>query len=73
MVSRVGLTILVILYVLMGGFIFEGLESDNEMKSLKLSESVLEQLLRRIYKQIESNSTRVKDESFHIFLNEEIK
>ena len=65
--------IVMIGYVMAGGIIFETLESDNENKSLRLSESVLEKLVFKIYKQIESNSTRVKDEVFHIFLNEEIK
>ncbi len=73
MITRVGLTIILIGYVAAGGVFFEHLESENEMKSLKLSESVLEDLLKRIYKQIEGNSTRVKDESFHNFLSIEIE
>ncbi len=73
MITRVGLTIILVGYVVAGGIFFEHLESENEIKSLKLSESVLQDLLKRIYKQIEGNSTRVKDESFHNFLSLEIK
>jgi hypothetical protein len=73
LISRIGLMIVMIGYVAAGGIIFETLEADNENRSLRLSESVLEKLLRKIYKQIESNSTRVKDEVFHNFLFEEIK
>ncbi len=60
-------------YVLAGGFIFEALESEYENKALKLSENVLEKMLNRIYRQIESNSTRVKDESFYYYLKYEIR
>lgn len=73
MITRVGLTIVLVGYVAVGGILFEHLESDNEAKALRLSESVLQKLLDRIYKQIEGNSTRVKDDSFHNFLSDEIK
>ncbi|CAF0793330.1 unnamed protein product [Brachionus calyciflorus] len=73
MISRVGLMILMVGYVLAGGFIFEAIESDFETKALNYSESVLEDMLKRIYKQIENNSTRVKDESFYMFLRHEIR
>ena len=73
MISRVGLLIVMVAYLAAGGIIFEQLESQNENKALKLNEKVLEDLLRRIYKQIEINSTRVKDASFHGFLDNEIK
>lgn len=73
LISRIGLFILVVLYVMIGGFVFEGLEADNELKALKLSEARLELLLKQIYRQIENNSTRVKDDSFHAFLRHEVK
>lgn len=73
MISRVGLMIVMIGYVLAGGLIFEALESDYENKALRLSENVLEKMLLRIYKQIENNSTRVKDLSFYHFLRYEIR
>lgn len=73
MISRVGLMIVMVGYVLAGGFIFEAIESDFENKALDYSESVLEEMLKRIYKQIENNSTRVKDESFYLFLRHEIR
>lgn len=73
MISRVGLLIVMVAYLAAGGIIFEQLESQNENKALKLNEKVLEDLLQRIYKQIVSNSTRVKDEGFHGFLGTEIK
>ena len=73
LISRIGLMLLVALYVMIGGFVFEALESDNELKALKLSEERLEKLIKQIYKQIENNSTRVKDDSFHAFLKYEVK
>ena len=73
MISRVGLMIVMVSYVLLGGVIFEALESENEKRALKLSESVLEKMLTKIYKQIENNSTRIKDEAFYIFLSHEIR
>ncbi|RNA40693.1 T family of potassium channels 7-like [Brachionus plicatilis] len=73
MISRVGLMIVMIGYVLAGGLIFEAIESDFENNALEYSESILEEMLRRIYKQIENNSTRVKDESFYMFLRHEIR
>lgn len=73
MISRIGLMIVMIGYVLAGGFLFEALESDYENRALDLSQSELEKMLFKIYKQIESNSTRVKDQSFYTFLRYEIR
>lgn len=73
MISRVGLMILMVGYVIAGGFIFEAIESDFEKNALEYSESVLEQMLKRIYKQIENNSTRVKEDTFYLFLRDEIR
>ena len=64
--------ILMIGYVLAGGLIFEALESRHETEALKLSESVMEEMLFRVYKQIENNSTRVRDQMFYHFLKNEI-
>lgn len=72
MISRVGLMILMIGYVLAGGLVFEALESKNETEALELSESVMEEMLFRVYKQIENNSTRVRDQMFYYFLKNEI-
>jgi hypothetical protein len=73
MISRIGLMIAMVGYVLIGGVIFEVLESENEKRALRVSEVVVEKMLARIYKQIETNSTRIKDESFYSFLNHEIR
>jgi hypothetical protein len=73
LISRIGLMIAMIGYVLAGGLIFEALESDNEMRALKLSEDVLNKMLTRVYKQIVNNSTRIKDDAFYYFLRSEIK
>lgn len=73
MISRVGLMIVMVGYVMAGGWIFQALESENEKRALALSASVLESMLARIYKQIENNSTRIKDETFYLFLRHEIK
>ena len=73
MISRVGLMILMVGYVLAGGLIFEAIESGNEARALKVSENELEKMLIRIYRQIENNSTRVRDEGFYFFLKNEIK
>lgn len=72
MISRVGLMILMVGYVLAGGLIFEALESRHETEALRLSESVMEQMLFRVYKQIENNSTLVRDQMFYHFLKNEI-
>ena len=72
MISRVGLMILMVGYVLAGGLIFEALESRHETEALRLSESVMEQMLFRVYKQIENNSTLVRDQMFYNFLKNEI-
>jgi hypothetical protein len=55
------------------GLIFEKLESEFEIKSLNLSEDVLQKMVQKIYKQIETNSTVVKDDSFFNFIKHEIK
>lgn len=73
LISRIGLMIVMVGYVLAGGLIFEALESDYENKALELSEAVMEKMLNKIYRQIESNSTRVKDDSFYTFLRHEIR
>lgn len=73
LISRIGLMIVMIGYVLAGGLIFEAIESGDEKKALKASENALEETLNKIYKQIESNSTRVKDDSFYFFLRNEIR
>lgn len=65
--------IIVMGYVMAGGLIIEALESDHEKKSLELSNRVLDGMLQRIYKQIENNSTRVKDFTFYNFLRTEIR
>ena len=72
MISRIGLMILMVGYVLAGGLIFEALESRHETEALQLSESVMEEMLLRVYKQIENNSTRVRDQMFYNFLKNEI-
>lgn len=73
LISRVGLMIIVVGYVLAGGLIIEALEADYERKALEMSNRVLEHMLQRIYRQIENNSTRVKDYSFYMFLRSEIR
>lgn len=73
LISRIGLMIIVMGYVMAGGLIIEALESDHEKKSLELSNRVLDGMLQRIYKQIENNSTRVKDFTFYNFLRTEIR
>jgi len=73
MISRVGLMILMVCYVLVGGAILEAIESEYEKKALSLTDEVLERMLSRIYKQIESNSTRVREEGFYTFLQYEIR
>lgn len=73
LISRVGLMIIVIGYVLAGGLIIEALEADYERKALELSNRMLELMLQRIYRQIENNSTRVRETSFHEFLRTEIR
>jgi hypothetical protein len=73
LISRVGLMIVMVGYVLVGGAIFEVLESENERRALRVGEVVMEKMLARIYKQIETNSTRIKDDSFYAFLNHEIR
>ena len=65
--------ILMVGYVLGGGLIFEAIESGNETRALKVSENELEKMLIRIYRQIENNSTRVRDPGFYHFLKAEIK
>jgi hypothetical protein len=62
-----------ICYVLVGGAIIEAIESEYEKKALSLTDEVLEKMLSRIYKQIESNSTRVREEGFYTFLQYEIR
>lgn len=71
-ITRIGFMILMIGYMLAGGKIIEMFEADNERAALSLSNRVLEDLLKRIYKQIESNTTRVRDQSFYLFLKSEI-
>jgi hypothetical protein len=73
LISRVGLLIAMVGYVLLGGVIFEQLEKEHELRALRLGEQVMEQMLARIYKQIETNSTRIKDDTFYSFLNNEIR
>jgi hypothetical protein len=73
MISRIGLMIVMIGYVLAGGKIFEVLESENEIASIKLGQAVIEQVLQKIYRQIETNSTRIRDDTFNQFLKYEIK
>lgn len=73
LISRVGLMIIVVGYVLAGGLTIEALEAENEKKALQLSDHLLENMLQRIYRQIESNSTRVKEPSFYTFLRSEIR
>ena len=72
-ITRLGLMILAIGYYIAGASIFMAIEADFEQSSLRLSESVLDQMLVRIYKQIETNSTTIHDEHFYRFINEEIR
>ena len=73
MISRVGLMIVMIAYVLAGGLIFETLEAGDERKAIQNGELAIQNMLHKIYKQIEINSTRVKDPSFYYFLKYEIR
>lgn len=73
LISRVGLMIIVIGYILGGGYIIQEIEKDYEERALNLSAKVLKETLARIYQQIELNTTRVKDFTFYTFLKSEIR
>lgn len=72
LISRVGLMIVMIGYILAGGLIFEALEAHDEREAMKNGAAALQSMVTKIYEQVKINTTRVKDPSFYYFLRYEI-
>ena len=72
LISRVGLMIVMIGYILAGGLIFEAMESHDEREAMRNGAAALQSMVTKIYEQVKINTTRVKDPSFYYFLRYEI-
>ena len=68
LISRVGLMIVMVGYILAGGLIFEALEAHDEREAMKNGAAALQSMVAKIYQQVKINTTRVKDPSFYYFL-----